>query len=421
ATGFDNVWVRDVTEEIQADKRGHGDQDLPDLLKFYIRRGLDSLTLNLIKNYEIDPNADIYVVQELKNGRSVLAKVNDKEKEVVAYYQDIANMAFVTVRCVSRSNHKCDRVINGNVRIGDCNYDLRPAESDFPSDQTSDILSVIGKRYILLDYANVDEKDAANSRATNIEEDLYVRLKHFREKDQFRSLEATLSKNVADLQDTWMKEIMRRLRNVYYVKVAVLIDSGVYDLYASSIHSADSLRKSEKVRQKIRESYSHIINGEESHFPHKSSRVVINNGKKYINSHPYTGDIKQWVKKFGIHMVPEFDHAMLFTGYEMYKGSVDNTVISGVSPVAGVCDVDQKVSLVQAGHYSRSVLLATHELGHNLGAHHDGTEEAKDCSSDDGFIMSYRSLKFNGTTPYSRNPWIFSHCSVESFKKVLIT
>ncbi|KAL3892125.1 hypothetical protein ACJMK2_004362, partial [Sinanodonta woodiana] len=205
ATGFDNVWVRDVTEEIQADKRGHGDQDLPDLLKFYIRRGLDSLTLNLIKNYEIDPNADIYVVQELKNGRSVLAKVNDKEKEVVAYYQDIANMAFVTVRCVSRSNHKCDRVINGNVRIGDCNYDLRPAESDFPSDQTSDILSVIGKRYILLDYANVDEKDAANSRATNIEEDLYVRLKHFREKDQFRSLEATLSKNVADLQDTWMK------------------------------------------------------------------------------------------------------------------------------------------------------------------------------------------------------------------------
>ncbi|KAL3892112.1 hypothetical protein ACJMK2_004349, partial [Sinanodonta woodiana] len=130
ATCLETVWVRDVTEHFEADKRGLDDHDLPDKLTFVLRRRLDDLTLNLMRNYDIDPNADIYVVQELKNGQAV-AKTNDAEKEAVAYYQDVENMAYMTVRCAPSSNHKCDRVINGNVRIGDGNYDLRRVDSDF--------------------------------------------------------------------------------------------------------------------------------------------------------------------------------------------------------------------------------------------------------------------------------------------------
>ncbi|KAL3892111.1 hypothetical protein ACJMK2_004348, partial [Sinanodonta woodiana] len=111
ATGLETVWVRDVTEHIEADKRGLGDRDLPDKLTFYLRRGLDDLTLNLMRNYDIDPNAEIYVVQESKNGKSFLVKTNDAEKEAIAYYQDVENMAYMTVRCASRSIHECDRVI----------------------------------------------------------------------------------------------------------------------------------------------------------------------------------------------------------------------------------------------------------------------------------------------------------------------
>ncbi|KAL3892109.1 hypothetical protein ACJMK2_004346, partial [Sinanodonta woodiana] len=81
ATDLEIVWVRDVTEHIKSDKRGLGEHDFPDQLTFYIRRGLDDLTLNLIKNYDIDPNAEIYVVQELQNGHSFLAKTNDTEKK----------------------------------------------------------------------------------------------------------------------------------------------------------------------------------------------------------------------------------------------------------------------------------------------------------------------------------------------------
>ncbi|KAL3892127.1 hypothetical protein ACJMK2_004364, partial [Sinanodonta woodiana] len=58
ATGFETVWVRDMTEHIHADKRVLGDHYLPDQLTFKLRRGLDELTLNLMRNYDIDPNAD---------------------------------------------------------------------------------------------------------------------------------------------------------------------------------------------------------------------------------------------------------------------------------------------------------------------------------------------------------------------------
>ncbi|KAK3604045.1 hypothetical protein CHS0354_038709 [Potamilus streckersoni] len=78
---FETVWVRDVSTNFHAEKRALGDLDLPDQLTFELRRGLDDLTLNLKRNYEINPNADIYVVQKLKDGRSFLARTNEIVKE----------------------------------------------------------------------------------------------------------------------------------------------------------------------------------------------------------------------------------------------------------------------------------------------------------------------------------------------------
>ncbi|KAL3892131.1 hypothetical protein ACJMK2_004368, partial [Sinanodonta woodiana] len=80
-TGLETIWVRDMTAETQADKRALDDYDFPDQLTFNLRRGLDDLTLKLKRNYEINPNADIYVVQKLKNGRSFVAKTNAIEKK----------------------------------------------------------------------------------------------------------------------------------------------------------------------------------------------------------------------------------------------------------------------------------------------------------------------------------------------------
>ncbi|KAL3892143.1 hypothetical protein ACJMK2_004380, partial [Sinanodonta woodiana] len=80
--GLETVWVKDMTAETKGYKRELEDYDLPDQLTFNLRRGLEDLTLKLKRNYEIDPNAVIYVVQKIKNGRSIVAKTNDLETEV---------------------------------------------------------------------------------------------------------------------------------------------------------------------------------------------------------------------------------------------------------------------------------------------------------------------------------------------------
>ncbi|KAK3583769.1 hypothetical protein CHS0354_022805 [Potamilus streckersoni] len=55
----------------------------------------------------------------------------------------------------------------------------------------------------------------------------------------------------------------------------------------------------------------------------------------------------------------------------------------------------------------------------SLGADHDGEKSATACNPDDWFIMNPKRKAFHPHETYSKNPWLFSHCSVEAFKKTL--
>ncbi|KAK3588404.1 hypothetical protein CHS0354_013730 [Potamilus streckersoni] len=91
----------------------------------------------------------------------------------------------------------------------------------------------------------------------------------------------------------------------------------------------------------------------------------------------------------------------------------------GISYAKGVCDEGRRVSVVEAFGIFTTVSTAAHELGHNLGADHDEEDDAKACDPNDLFIMSPNETAFVRGKPYSRNPWMFSNCSVEAFKTTL--
>ncbi|KAK3586770.1 hypothetical protein CHS0354_016945 [Potamilus streckersoni] len=164
--GMETVWLKDVTTTIQTDKRTIGDHGLPAQLTFHLMRGSGDLTLTLKRNYDIDPNADIYVVQRTKDGRSILSKTRNLEREDVAYYQDIEHGAYMTVRCVRRLSHQCDRVIKGNIQIGDRSFELRPAEASDISEHSLELPHVNGKRYLLLDPKSIGQKNLAANEDT---------------------------------------------------------------------------------------------------------------------------------------------------------------------------------------------------------------------------------------------------------------
>ncbi|KAK3586202.1 hypothetical protein CHS0354_003886 [Potamilus streckersoni] len=91
----------------------------------------------------------------------------------------------------------------------------------------------------------------------------------------------------------------------------------------------------------------------------------------------------------------------------------------GYSMHGFVCDLGGRVQLVYSQDYVFTVSTTAHELGHSLGAEHDGEGEAAACKAEDKFIMSPSTSHFQLNKNYSRNPWIFSNCSVESFIKTL--
>ncbi|KAK3593458.1 hypothetical protein CHS0354_020223 [Potamilus streckersoni] len=75
------VWLKDVTTSLHSDKRIFSDPNLPDILTFQLRGGSRALTLNLERNYAIDPNAEVYIVSKSNDGRFQLEKALNFEKE----------------------------------------------------------------------------------------------------------------------------------------------------------------------------------------------------------------------------------------------------------------------------------------------------------------------------------------------------
>jgi hypothetical protein len=96
--------------------------------------------------------------------------------------------------------------------------------------------------------------------------------------------------------------------------------------------------------------------------------------------------------------------AHLMTGKDL-----DGTT-AGIAYVGTVCDVKRGVSVSQRTYGTTiSALIMAHELGHNLGAEHDGVDGTDCAHVGDGFIMA------PSVSGYST----FSYCSIESMQAVL--
>ncbi|KAK3608762.1 hypothetical protein CHS0354_010465 [Potamilus streckersoni] len=133
---------------------------------------------------------------------------------------------------------------SGNIRIGVRSYDLRPAVTVDTPEKLLDSTDNISKRYLLLDQTHIQAQDLIkNTGAINVYE-THVRWSHKIPIRPFtRQVKQNLyhlpddmlsSRNAAYLQDRGRtdrsKENIRQLKKNYYVKVAILTDTSVWEL-----------------------------------------------------------------------------------------------------------------------------------------------------------------------------------------------
>ncbi|OAF64631.1 hypothetical protein A3Q56_07642 [Intoshia linei] len=137
-----------------------------------------------------------------------------------------------------------------------------------------------------------------------------------------------------------------------------------------------------------------------------SEFYVTLNDKNEIKNGIINGDILieefgKWVKKSS-SLLHNPDHIMLWTRYDLFG---DNTI--GYAYTNSICLNGYSLSLNKFIDMT-SWITATHELGHSLGALHDG--EDNDCSEKEAYIMN--SGKYGIQPDKMINQLKFSSCSI---------
>ncbi|XP_064648113.1 metalloprotease mig-17-like [Lineus longissimus] len=114
--------------------------------------------------------------------------------------------------------------------------------------------------------------------------------------------------------------------------------------------------------------------------------------------------------------LPQFDHAMAFTDYNLVRlGNVDTT---GMAYVNTMCDLKfgYSVSVMQELGGFAAVGAATHELGHSLGSRHDGDRNSRDCPASMNNVMAPGN---SNNVRVLRNFFYFSRCSVRQMRETI--
>uniref|UniRef100_A0A1I7XLQ8 beta-N-acetylhexosaminidase n=1 Tax=Heterorhabditis bacteriophora TaxID=37862 RepID=A0A1I7XLQ8_HETBA len=91
----------------------------------------------------------------------------------------------------------------------------------------------------------------------------------------------------------------------------------------------------------------------------------------------------------------------------------------GMAYVGAICKFGESSSVVEDIGAAATALIAAHELGHSLGAFHDGNVESQECHSGQNYLMA---STVSGTEDdrLFANSRIMSSCSIQSIEKNLV-
>ncbi|KAH3821880.1 hypothetical protein DPMN_123648 [Dreissena polymorpha] len=148
-----------------------------------------------------------------------------------------------------------------------------------------------------------------------------------------------------------------------------------------------------------------------------STQILTVDDEERVDGDVYIDAIAPWLSK--LSGLPDNDHVMVFTEYDLYSGNVSLNGVLGIAWVGSACKYYRVSINEDTSSLFTTVSVAAHELGHNLGSHHDGNskyELSAGCPDTSKFIMAPTVHQLIRNDAFTQNPWRFSACSVKQFK-----
>ncbi|XP_050687031.1 venom metalloproteinase antarease TserMP_A-like [Eriocheir sinensis] len=136
----------------------------------------------------------------------------------------------------------------------------------------------------------------------------------------------------------------------------------------------------------------------------------------YVNGYGALEAVSKWLYQQKTNL-PDYDLAYLMTGKNMFSPNGGSTSLAGLAYREAACVIGgtmmYKTGMGEDNSYYGGVMTAAHEVAHNLGSPHDGSDGSEACSWNLGYIMNYLTI--------DSKKLLFSSCSQAAMKKYIST
>ncbi|XP_071121050.1 uncharacterized protein [Mytilus edulis] len=226
--------------------------------------------------------------------------------------------------------------------------------------------------------------------------------------------------------------------DTYNVELLLVIDHSIYMREYNAINDPSVFNKDMEAKSRIRQYFGHTVNGMNLRYDNiETNKFHINvavsgyiiadkpdiavwtakrtagNPRDLVDSDDALDLLRSW--RMEVSQLPEHDHLMLFTAYDLYRYRTTDNKVTGLASFKAMCSASS-VSIVEDNGVHGSISTGTHELAHSLGARHDGSG-TNICSSSSQYIMAGTGgVTGNGN---ELNPWKFSPCSIDELYSFL--
>ncbi|XP_067943187.1 zinc metalloproteinase/disintegrin-like [Watersipora subatra] len=344
--------------------------------------GVTNLTMSLVQSEAVGRMIPLYATDN--DGRPVQTRLANLKH--TAYYHDLSIQASISLTSFSGERY----IMAGSFLRGENMYNIMPYN---PKTHKRSLGAATGDHVIERQKTDSPPKPT-DYMFPNENTPEYLRL--------MRSWAKV--KRVIPSKD---KEKLRRRRSlqensIYTVQLYMLVDVYAYNMLVDQASFVDWPNDEDDF---IAFYMGHQANESTIQMPYSAHSPEQQNGR--LSASRSLQILNEWVND-NPAILSKADHVMLVTSLDIHFD--DSLETTGIAWVGGICG-KYRTSIVELNNTA----TYAHELGHNLGAAHDGNDNS--CSGNDDFVMAATGEITNINT--RGNPWYFSDCSVEYFDAYL--